>query len=104
MFQHMDIFLFNYVRSFRHNENGFSHISMFCGCVKGHGPVWKNESRCGCNGFAGAEAISLEKTTLRFFFCVADVFASAVFAAKAPQTLVHVFVAISSPLVYRFFW
>ena len=44
VFQHMDIFLFNYVPRFRHNESGFSQISIFCGCVKSHGRVWKNES------------------------------------------------------------
>ena len=40
----MDIFLFNDVPRFRHNESGFSQISIFCGCVKSHGRVWKNES------------------------------------------------------------
>ena len=44
VFQHMDIFLFNDVPRFRHNESGFSQISIFCGCVKSHGRVWKNES------------------------------------------------------------
>ena len=44
VFQHMDIFLFNYVPKFRHDESGFSQISIFCGCVKSHGRVWKNES------------------------------------------------------------
>ena len=44
VFQHMDIFLFNYVPRFRHNDSGFSQISIFCGCVKSHGRVWKNES------------------------------------------------------------
>ena len=39
----------------------------------------------------------LEKTAVRFFFCVADVFVSAAFAAKVSQTFVHVVVAISSP-------
>ena len=36
--------LFNDVPRFRHNESGFSQISIFCGCVKSHGRVWKNES------------------------------------------------------------
>ena len=44
VFQQMDIFLFNYVPRFHHNESGFSQISIFCGCVKSHGRVWKNES------------------------------------------------------------
>ena len=44
MFQHMDMFLFNYVPRFCHNESGFSQISIFCGCIKSHGRVWKNES------------------------------------------------------------
>ena len=44
VFQHTDIFLFNYVPRFRHNESGFSLISIFCGCIKSHGRVWKNES------------------------------------------------------------
>ena len=39
----------------------------------------------------------LEKAAVRFFFCVADVFVSAAFAAKVSQTFVHVVVAISSP-------
>ena len=42
-FLHMDIFLFNDVSRFRHNESGFSHIFIYCGCVKSHGRVWKNE-------------------------------------------------------------
>ena len=40
----MDMFLFNYVPRFCHNESGFSQISIFCGCIKSHGRVWKNES------------------------------------------------------------
>ena len=43
-FLYMDIFLFNDVPRFRHNESGFSQIFIFCGCVKSHGRVWKNES------------------------------------------------------------
>ena len=43
-FLHMDIFLFNDVPRFRHNESGFSEIFIYCGCVKSHGKVWKNES------------------------------------------------------------
>ena len=69
VFQHMDIFLFNDVPRSRHNESGFSQISIFCGCVKSHGRVWKNESRCDFNGFCGTKAIMLEKTAVRFFFC-----------------------------------
>ena len=40
-FLHMDIFLFNDVSRFRHNESGFSQIFIYCGCVKSHGRVWK---------------------------------------------------------------
>ena len=90
MFQHMDMFLFNYVPRFCHNESGFSQISIFCGCIKSHGRVWKNES----HGvilmvFCGTKAISLEKTALRVFFCVADVFVSAAFAAKYHQRIIN---------------
>ena len=67
-FLHMDIFLFNDVSRFRHNESGFSQIFIYCGCVKSHGRVWKNEGLGVISLVLWDESYMLEKAAVRFFF------------------------------------
>ena len=68
----------------------FHRYLYFVGVSKVMEGYGKNESHGVIfNGFCGTKAISLEKTALRVFFCVADVFVSAAFAAKYHQRIIN---------------
>ena len=77
-FLHMDIFLFNDVSRFRHNESGFSQIFIFCGCVKSHGRVWKNEGLGVISLVFVGRKLHVGKGSCTLFL----LFVSAAFAAK----------------------
>ena len=77
-FLHMDIFLFNDVSRFRHNESGFSQIFIYCGCVKSHGRVWKNEGLGVISMVFVGRKLHVGKGSCTLFL----LFVSAAFAAK----------------------
>ena len=77
-FLHMDIFLFNDVSRFRHNESGFSQIFIYCGCVKSHGRVWKNEGLGVISLVFVGRKLHVGKGSCTLFL----LFVSAAFAAK----------------------